>query len=994
MGRTGTGVGIGLQKHHGESPIRSWFIDTASTSVGAGDVIISSPPHVTVVGTPRRIVDSVVGGHAVRMKPGDLLKTGANLAKFVATGECTIHVIFRTRANGTGTHPVLIDFTQRGTKKGLQICFGDVVGDINHGRSITVRQWDGTTWTDSAGTAPAPGVWIPQDWSLITVRITATRLDIRCNGQFVWALGYAFDNPFVDLADGEIWIGGGSVDYRGWALFATKREEVANAKYEDELMARFGVLPIRVLAGDPTMQLGGHTGALSAAFPYMSGLLDSRIYATIYKGFDGPDMDDANDSYIFTPEGENPVFFRHETQNTNTLRYADLKTSEPLSDGSIVQTSFTYDQNNKTGSFVIWRRSTDGIATWSAWANADTGATPDQAFVSQAPVEDPTQLGHWHMAVQTFEAPADSPTKGDVWDYKTSDACATWTRLKILDGVADSKAYAEPAMRTTAVGEFRMLIRDATSNGITPMLQTFSAAGNHATAWALPAATNLPAWSPGQQVQMTLGGDDVWIGRELGSSNKAALWWRAAGAAADDPWVSEHVEIDPTWGGMYYAAIREIGPGVILILVAVHSYESAYNLNVRYRKLELWKVKHAMPGSATPRIATVTAGMTQQIALTGAGDYTCVIDSDSTGGAAVVVTGESAVLTAGPDNGSIALHFVDVNGKTTESCTYTVTGAITSPQPAHVFPSAVKAGQAITFRVKGTHFDTGATPVVTINGVVCTSPTTVSGTIVSAVTPVGLTAGGPYDVVVTYASGPNVGSGTLAGSFDVFGASLIAQFDDSSLQNTTSSGKITDALDLTGNGNVLHQLASGNQPVLTASGMNGLPGAAWFNAGLVDSGTTTWGLSTKLSFCTLIQSTNATEQRVFGMQYTNFHGLFYTTQTTQLLGYFTADIVPVTGALVCDGVPHACMAIVDTATAGTAEVEVDGVSSGTIPATAPFVAGNGDHMAWGCAANSDNGVIDHPLNGYSPVMYVFNDAIAGALRTQVRNNLKRRGGIA
>lgn len=658
-----------------DNPTFSWFTDTATTVVGANNVVVSSPPMTGVTGSPFLITDSVVGGAAVRTTTGDKLETASGVAPFLVTGARTLFINFRYRTNGTNTHPPLFDSTEGGTQKGFQVVLGDFVGDVVYGRSITIRQWDGAAWTDTAGTAISPGVFIPQDWCILTIRVSDTMIDIRCNGQFVWAGGFAFAFPYLDEGPGTIALGSGAYDYRGFAIWNSWRTDIQVAAYEDALASRFSVGMNRCLAGNPTM-LQTPPGAGSAAFPYLSKLANGDWYCTIYNGFDGPTATDSSDSYLFNSAGDSPAFFQHETQNTDNFRYSDLKTSEILSDGSIIQTTFTYDSSNKTGHFPIFRRNAAGDAVgWTAWAQMNTGATPDEAYISQGPVEDPTQLGHLHAIVQTFETAGDlSPSRGTVWDYKTTDAGTTWTRLKVLDGVVDSKAYVEPAGRMTAAGEFRVLVRDATINGGLPMLQTFSAAGNHGISWAAAAATNLPAFSPGQQVRILASGREVWIGRQLGNNNKAALFWRQSGASADALWQSGHFDVDPTWGGMYYAALAEVNPGVLLLVYARHSYQSAYNVNVGYRKIYEWMTDQAMPGSASPATATVTASTTQAIALTGAGDYTCVIDTNP-GSCSVVVTGESAVFTAGNTNGACAFHFLDVNGKTIQSCTYTVSGS-------------------------------------------------------------------------------------------------------------------------------------------------------------------------------------------------------------------------------------------------------------------------------------------------------------------------------
>jgi len=971
----------------------SWSAQTSPIVADANGVISSAAPMTTATGSPLLIVDNVAGGRAVRTRSSDRLATVAGIAPYLVTGECTICVVCRLRTNGTNLSQTFFDTTDAGTRKGVQLQLLDAVSLF--GRSIVIRQFDGSSFTDVTASLIAPGIFFPQNWCVFTVRMTATLLDVRVNGQLVWAGGIAIDKPYLDDGPGSVAIGGGAFDFKAWTLFKTWRTDAQVMATEAKLSAGSSTRLIALIAGDPTL-LGGRSK--SASFPYPSRLPNGRFYMTVYMGIDGPIPSDHNDAYV-SDDAITWTFWKVETQSTDALRYSDLKTSEPLSDGSIIQVTFTYDAGNTTQPFTIWRRSTDSAETWSEWANADPGATPVQSFVSEAPREDPTQLGHLHMMVQTFETSGDAtpPYRSKLWDYQTADAGSTWTRVLVADGVLDEKFYAEPGMRITAAGEMRVMIRDATVNGSTPMMQAHSPAGDHGATWGAPVDANVPGWSSGQQARILASGREVFIVRQLGSNGKAAIFWRAAGSAADDPWSVAKFDVDPTWGGMYYAGVLEPVPGrLVLVYARSGSINAGFNNSVGAQVIEEWMLDQTWPGDALPHAATVTSGQTRAIALSGAGDYECVFDSDATG-SSVVVSGEHATFTAGSDaNGDAVFHFTDVAGHVVQSCTYTVTGAPTNPIVTDAFPNAVKAGRAITFRLRGTHFDTGSVPAVTIAGAACTGVSVISGTSISAVTPVGLVAGGPYDVVVTYASGPNAGSGTLAASFDVFDAHLVAQFDDSSLQNTTSGGKLASALDLTGNGNVLHQLAGANQPALTASGMNGLPGVAWNNSPgscLADSGTTSWGLGAALSVCTLVQtSVVANEQRLFGMQYNNFHGLLYTQVATGLLGYFTADITAALAAPVCDGDPHACVATLATVSS-VATTYVDGVVGTPAASTTPFAAASGDHMAWGSAANSDDGVVDHPLSGFSPLVYVFDVALSGALLARVTNNLKRRGGI-
>jgi hypothetical protein len=779
-----------------------WFADvsgsfTLGSTLTDGQLITAWGPSTSVVGAPRLVTDSVSGGKAVRTRTGDRLRTAAGAAAFTASGEYTIQFAWRHRANGTNTRPVLFDGTQDGTKLGMQVLAGDFVDSIFYGRSMAVRQWDGAAWYDSDSLNTSIGAFFPQRWNIVTIAVTSTHIDIRVNGSRIWAGGKVITKPYVTDLTAAFDIGGAASDYKAVRIFSRALTEDEKDTTEQIMSARCGIPLTITFAGDPTLLLGASG---SATFPYISKLPNGKLYATAYMGVDGPTATDTNisrtstDGYTWSA----PVV---ETQNTNNLRYSDLKTSEPYTDGSIIQTTFTYDASNKTQHHPIWRRSTDSGVTWSAWADANPGVTPDEAFVSQAPIEDPTQPGHLHMAVQTVETAGDTYYK--LWDYQTNNAGATWTRVAAPDGIADSKKYAEPAMYTTAAGEFRMLIRDATVNGTSPMLQTRLT--DHGVTWAAPAATNLPAWSSGQQARILASGREVWIARQLGSSNKAAIFWRAAGSAWNDPWNSSRIEIDPLWGGMYYAGIYEITPGKLVLIHSRSAAGDGHSNNIAVLVIDEWMLDFAMPGSATPATATGTAASTQQISVTGAGDFTFAITDNQTGGSVHATTG---VYTYGATPGTDTVEIRDLLNKVVDTCAFTVAGGggggsvtITSIRPDSGYPAG---GTSVTLTGSGFAGATGAT----VGGVALTSFVVVNDTTITGVT--GAHAAGDTNVVV--------GTGTLTNGFTYLPAGPTLDLDADTLA-FTNGADVTAWADRSGNGN--DAAPATFNPTFATSGING-----------------------------------------------------------------------------------------------------------------------------------------------------------------------------
>lgn len=785
---------------------------TDGATLADGIVTSAWSTALSVTGTPRTATDSVSGGKCVRTRTADKLRTSAGAASFLASGECTIQMAWRYRTNGTSTRPVLLDATNGGAEKGLQVLAGDTVDSIFYGRNLAIRQWDGSSWfdSDSSPGATSIGCFFPQRWNVVTIRVTSTRLDIRVNASRVWAGGIAITKPYLnDATVGEFRIGGSASDYKAVVLYNSWLSDNVVDSTEAALSSRYSVPLTQTLAGDPTLLIGA---AGSATFPFISRLPNGKLYATVYLGIDGPTATDSNVSFKSSDNGVTWTSAFTETANTDPFRYSSLSTSEPFSDGSIMQVTFTYNSSNKTGKRIIWRRSTDSAVTWSAWVEVNPGVDPDEAFVTAAPAEDPTQLGHIHVPVQTFESPGDA--HGQLWDYVTTNAGVTWTRTLMRSGMTDSKSYAEHGFSfSSTVGEIRVLIRDATVNGTTPMLQMRSA--DHGATWAAPVATNLPCWSSGQQVRILASGREVWIGRQTGSSNKAALFWRAAGSAWNATWNSSKIEVDPLWGGMYYAGIYEVTPGRLLLIHARSAAGSGHSNNIAVLFIDEWMLDFAMPGTALPATATGLAAATQQITVTGAGDFTFAVTTNNTGGS----VNSAGLYTYGATPGIDTVTVTDLNSKTVATCAFTVAGggggfAVTSIRPDS---GTAAGGKAVTITGTGFTSSTGAT----IGGVAITSFSVVNSTTITGVTGAHAAAD-LMDVVVT-----NGGTATLTGGYTYIpsGATLDLDADTLVLSN---GANVTTWTDASGNGNTAAPPSF--SPTFANPGINGKRAVAFIAA--------------------------------------------------------------------------------------------------------------------------------------------------------------------
>lgn len=968
------------------------YQDVPSSISATGQALNAWGPFTSVSGSPLVVPDSIDGGQVIRTTTANKLLTPGGAAEFLNSGPCTMAFVWRYRSITTASIVTLLDTTDGGTKPGIQVQIGDEGNNIIYGRSITVRQWDGSSWVfDSVNIVGAiwSGAFIPFKNQTIIIRLSNTRIDVKVDGQSVKVGGWPLTRSYASGTTGKLQIGGAAADYKAIELYNSYLSDSDTSAMQARLAARFSTHPSVLIEGDPIYA----DPALSAGFSWISKLPNGKLYVTVTNTSEliGPQHTDHSDEFLSSDNGRTWVGPTVINTSATTL-YSDLKTSEPLSDGSLIQVTMTY-QVSLAFANVVWRRATtfnaDGSPIWPATWNAVTVGTPTWSATQCAPIEDPTTPGTLHMAVWTLEGPSD--VFWSAWDYISTNAGVTWTRHLIANGVTDSKKYAEIGLDFEG-SEIRALIRDDTlaSN---PMLASHST--DHGVTWAAPVTVNLPAHSPGQQIRKLASGRRAVLIRRVGSSIKGGIFYQDAGASWNTAWSSSILEFEPIFGGFYYGGLYEPTPGD-LVLVAARTPTGAI-LNVDSVYLSEWMIvtPQAMPGAVTPATAALTVSSTLQLAVTGAGDYTYDVPTNNSGGN---ISG-SGLITVGTVNGVDTYRATDLNGHVVGTCVVTVTGASVVPAVSGIYPDLAKTGVALAFSIQGLHFS-GGTVAVTINGTACTSVVASSDTLITAVTPTSLSAGGPYDVVVTVTGGPHAGSATVTGGFDIFDAHLIAHFDDAAIANTYTSNKLATAADLTGNGHTLDQLATGSQPAVTASGVNGLPGVSWVasGGGTAESAqdATMWGLSTAVSVGTVVKTTATTEQRLFGANYNNYNFMLLTASATGKFGYRTADTnVALSDVAVNDGTAHACIGAWSVAT-GVAKCYVDNTTPGSVTAasTTVIAARSGDHISWGATTNSDNGgAIGNSLAGLMPCALVFDIELTGALLTRVMNRLKKRAGL-
>jgi hypothetical protein len=790
----------------GPTPALSFYGDVPASITATGELITVWSVATSIAGTPRVVTDSVDGGNVIRTTTANKLLTPGGAAAFLNSGPCTMAFVWRYRSITTSTLVTLLDTTEGGTKAGIQVQIGDEGNNIFYGRSISVRQWDGSSWVfDSLSIAGAimSGVFIPFKNQTIVVRLSDTHCDVMVDGQSAKVGGWTISpaRSYAAGTTGKLQIGGAAGDYKAVELYDSYLSDSDVAALNTRLSARFGTKPSVLLEGDPLYA----DPTQSAGFPWVSKLPGGKLYATVTNTSEsiGPQHSDHSDAFLSSDGGltwSGPTVI-----NTSaTTLYSDLKTSEPLADGSLIQVTMTYDVSLAFVN-VVWRRATtfnvDGSPIWPGTWNAITTGTPTWSATQCAPVEDPTTPGTLHMAVWTKEGSSD--TFYSVWDYITTNAGATWTRNRIANGMTDSKKYVEPGFDFEG-SELRTLIRDDTSGSL-PMLASHST--DHGVTWAAPVTVNLPGHSSGQQVRKLASGRRVVLIRRIGSSVKGGIFYQDPGSAWNTAWSSSILEFEPVFGGFYYGGLYEATPGNMCLVAARTT--TGIVLNVAALQLSEWMIvtPQAMPGTVTPTTVSLTINTTQQLTVMGAGDYTYAVTTNNSGGS----VSSSGIITAGPGNGVDTITVTDLNGHIVGTCTSTVSGATSVPTVTSILPDFGTASGGTSFTLTGTNL-TGAT-VVSIGGVNVTSFTVVNSTTITGTT-AAVAASANNTLSVTTPGG----TGTKANAFAYLPAGFAFGFSGD-VGMTLSGSNITAWADQSGNGRTLSPPSF--LPALVSSGING-----------------------------------------------------------------------------------------------------------------------------------------------------------------------------
>lgn len=639
------------------------YADAPASISSSGGIVSAWGQANVATGSPALGTDSVSGGQFIRTYTGANLATASGVADFLTTGPSTVIMVCRSRVYNTGTTYPALDTSNAGAGKGYQLQVSQVAG-----QKVIPRINNGSSWIlDASGTEQ--GQFIEQKWFIVAVRASNTRYDVRFDGQFIAVGGTAIAIAYPGTTGHPLKIGGGPFDYRAIELYSSYLTDVDVAAAEVRLAARFGVDLLQVIGGDPTL-----TTSTSALFPYMSKLPSGKPYVTLFRG---SDENPHNTNYVESRVSTDTVGSGWAAPVTlvtgsSSLRYSDFHTSEVLSDGTVFQHWFVYDGLDNIQTYLQWRKSTgynvDGSPIWGTTNNLNVAGVVWVASGAQM-VEDPFNAGRYFLpafAIQTGH------TNENIYLLRSLNSGGAWTLIKVADGDTDVRRYAENAFWFESASELRCLTRVVGGNQ-----QYASRSTDGGTTWNTPVASGAGFTSSAQGYKKLASGAYVaGPGRTTGSFQQSSMFYLPPGSAWNSQWTSppNTPYVDPFFGGNYYGGSVEVSPGnLTLVFGRSSSINQNNNVSVRTNFYE-WYMTHKMPGSASPTSASVTVSNTQVISLTGAGDYTAVFDSNQSG-ANVVVSGEQATYTAGVANGTDTFHFVDANGFTTQSCTYTVSGA-------------------------------------------------------------------------------------------------------------------------------------------------------------------------------------------------------------------------------------------------------------------------------------------------------------------------------
>jgi hypothetical protein len=728
-----------------------WYADDPSSYIVNDDTgaVESWGSATSVTGTPYLITDSVTGRPAIRFDAGVKLSTVVGAGDFLTEGDSTAIIIGRTTKYNNATPFGVLDNSGAGAGKGYQLQIATFLG-----QHFSIRVNDGADWILDA--ADLQGQFIEQKWFIAIARLTPTKWDLEVDGQFVTVGGTTISIALPGATGRALSLGNGLFDLMCVELYNERLSDDDVAEARERLALRFGVDTLQVIGGDPTL-----TTDDSALFPYLSKLPNGRLYATMFRG---SDENPHNTNFISARTSANngatwsdPVTL---LQSDSSLRYSDVHTSEPLSDGQVFQHWFVYDSADAIQTYLQWRKSTsfdvDGNPVWSSTTNLPVAGVDWIASGAQM-VENPDVPGQYHLPAFGMQT---GDTHESIFDLKSANSGASWTPILMGDGEVDTRRYAEPA-----------LLFDATST-IICMARVVGAATayvsrstNSGTTWAAFVNSTANFVSSAQGFRKMVSGRYIaGPARVAGSFQESAMFWRGAGTLWNSAWTSppDAAWVDPFFGGNYYGGNYEVTPGKLTVIYGrASAVPQRNNVSVMTNFYE-WYFDHAMPGDADPDTATVTVNLTQLIALSGAGGYTCTFDTNASG-ADVIIAGEHATYTAGPSNGTDIFHFDDCNGKTIKSCTYTVSGGVSGPTVSSISPDAGVLGMLVTITGSGFSGASGGT----VGGVALTSFTVVNPTTITGVLGTRAAAGG-LDVVIT-----NGSPGTLAGAFTYLPASLI-----------------------------------------------------------------------------------------------------------------------------------------------------------------------------------------------------------------------------
>lgn len=627
----------------------------SGASVGAeGNALTSWGFAGTPSGSPTVVTDSVLGARTARFKSTSSIATAAAFADILSTGPSTLLVVWRARKSNAGNYPIL-DSSGNGATKGYQLRAYDTNSDIFQYRVVAPRISNGTTWTKEADASITVGHFIPQKWHVSVIRLDATREDISHDGKSCYVAPRVVSWSYLTAGSGPLVIGGGPIDVAavvGWNSFFSDANRDAITAWSGARLNADLIIPV---AGDLS------TITTFYGFPTMIRAPNGDLVANLFHGAtEAPANANTVETSRSSSNGRSwttPVITK---QSNASVRYSDICTTV-LSNGDVIQTYYGYDgSGNITHNYI--RRSIDGGSTYGAEQNISFGA---QWEATGSPVvEDPNNPGHLHFPTYTLEV---AHTKTDAYDYQSADYGVTWpTRVRIANGDADGQNYAEPAHLFVGT-ELRCLLRRDTGAPVT-MAQTRST--DQGATWAALVDTTMQATSAGRSWSRGASGLEIWLGRPNNYQN-AAVYFRGPNAAWNAAWnnIPIAIYLDCFFGGMAYAETVETSPGVRTMMWGRNHSPTSDDIVVRTNFYE-WYLTLSMPSSVSPTTKTLARNTTQQLAVTGAGDYVYAITSDTGGGCSVSAGG---LFTAGNAAGTCVFTVKDLNAQLLATCTYTVT---------------------------------------------------------------------------------------------------------------------------------------------------------------------------------------------------------------------------------------------------------------------------------------------------------------------------------